>query len=120
MSSLSRALRDYLRVRRGLGFTLQQDGNALADAHDDCHVVLDEEHADAAAQALDERNDGLRFLRAHAGHRLIEQHELRMRGERKPDFQRPLEVEPHPANIHYLRTKQQKLGHLFSGLKLPS
>jgi 3,4-dihydroxy 2-butanone 4-phosphate synthase/GTP cyclohydrolase II len=32
----------------------------------------------------------------------------------------PLEVEPHAANIHYLRTKQQKLGHLFSGLKLPS
>jgi 3,4-dihydroxy 2-butanone 4-phosphate synthase/GTP cyclohydrolase II len=31
----------------------------------------------------------------------------------------PLEVEPHPANIHYLRTKQQKLGHLFSGLKFP-
>jgi 3,4-dihydroxy 2-butanone 4-phosphate synthase/GTP cyclohydrolase II len=32
----------------------------------------------------------------------------------------PLEVEPHAANIHYLRTKQVKLGHLFSGLKLPS
>lgn len=31
MSSLSKALRDYLRLRRGLGFTLQQDGNALAD-----------------------------------------------------------------------------------------
>ena len=31
----------------------------------------------------------------------------------------PLEVEPHAANIHYLRTKQEKLGHLFSALNLP-
>jgi 3,4-dihydroxy 2-butanone 4-phosphate synthase/GTP cyclohydrolase II len=31
----------------------------------------------------------------------------------------PLEVEPHPGNIHYLRTKQQKLGHLLSGLLVP-
>jgi 3,4-dihydroxy 2-butanone 4-phosphate synthase / GTP cyclohydrolase II len=30
----------------------------------------------------------------------------------------PIEIPPHQGNIHYLRTKQQKLGHLFSGLKL--
>ncbi len=30
----------------------------------------------------------------------------------------PLEIPPHQGNIHYLRTKQQKLGHLFSDLKL--
>jgi len=30
----------------------------------------------------------------------------------------PLEVEPRPGNIQYLRTKQEKLGHLLSGLKL--
>jgi 3,4-dihydroxy 2-butanone 4-phosphate synthase/GTP cyclohydrolase II len=29
----------------------------------------------------------------------------------------PIEVPPHQGNIHYLRTKQQKLGHLFTGLK---
>jgi 3,4-dihydroxy 2-butanone 4-phosphate synthase/GTP cyclohydrolase II len=28
-----------------------------------------------------------------------------------------IEVPPHQGNIHYLRTKQQKLGHLFTGLK---
>jgi 3,4-dihydroxy 2-butanone 4-phosphate synthase/GTP cyclohydrolase II len=28
----------------------------------------------------------------------------------------PLEVPPHESNIHYLRTKQRKLGHLFSNL----
>ena len=32
----------------------------------------------------------------------------------------PIEVPPHAGNIRYLRTKQEKLGHLFSGLKLPS
>ncbi len=30
----------------------------------------------------------------------------------------PLEVEPHQGNIGYLRTKKEKLGHLFSELKL--
>ena len=32
----------------------------------------------------------------------------------------PIEIPPHTGNIRYLRTKQQKLGHLFSGLTLPS
>jgi 3,4-dihydroxy 2-butanone 4-phosphate synthase/GTP cyclohydrolase II len=29
----------------------------------------------------------------------------------------PIEVPPRPGNIHYLRTKQEKLGHIFSRLK---
>ena len=28
----------------------------------------------------------------------------------------PIEIPPHQGTIHYLRTKQQKLGHLFSDL----
>jgi len=32
----------------------------------------------------------------------------------------PLEVPPHPGNLHYLRTKQRKLGHLFSDLEVRS
>ncbi len=32
----------------------------------------------------------------------------------------PMEIPPHTGNIRYLRTKQQKLGHLFSGLNLTS
>ncbi len=30
----------------------------------------------------------------------------------------PIEVAPHSGNIHYLQTKKEKLGHLFSDLKL--
>jgi len=30
----------------------------------------------------------------------------------------PIEIPPHQGTLRYLRTKQQKLGHLFSGLKL--
>jgi len=32
----------------------------------------------------------------------------------------PLEVTPHEGNIEYLRTKREKLGHLFSKLKIAS
>jgi 3,4-dihydroxy 2-butanone 4-phosphate synthase / GTP cyclohydrolase II len=32
----------------------------------------------------------------------------------------PLEVAPRDTNIHYLRTKQRKLGHLFSNLESKS
>jgi GTP cyclohydrolase II len=32
----------------------------------------------------------------------------------------PLEVTPHAGNIEYLRTKREKLGHLFSKLKIAS
>jgi 3,4-dihydroxy 2-butanone 4-phosphate synthase/GTP cyclohydrolase II len=32
----------------------------------------------------------------------------------------PLEVTPHRGNIEYLRTKQEKLGHLFTKLKVVS
>ena len=30
----------------------------------------------------------------------------------------PIEIAPHPGNIRYLRTKKEKLGHLFSGIPL--
>jgi 3,4-dihydroxy 2-butanone 4-phosphate synthase/GTP cyclohydrolase II len=30
----------------------------------------------------------------------------------------PLEVPPHRGNIEYLRTKKEKLGHLFTQLKV--
>jgi 3,4-dihydroxy 2-butanone 4-phosphate synthase/GTP cyclohydrolase II len=29
----------------------------------------------------------------------------------------PLEIQPRDTNIHYLRTKQRKLGHIFSNLE---
>ena len=32
----------------------------------------------------------------------------------------PLEIAPHTGNIDYMRTKKEKLGHLFSELKLVS
>jgi 3,4-dihydroxy 2-butanone 4-phosphate synthase/GTP cyclohydrolase II len=32
----------------------------------------------------------------------------------------PIEIPPHQGTLHYLRTKQKKLGHLFSGLKPPA
>ena len=42
------------------------------------------------ADARDQRDHALRFLRPHAGHRLVEQHQLRLRGEREADLERAL------------------------------
>ena len=35
-----------------------------------------------------------------------------------PEGREALEVIPHHGNIEYLRTKQEKLGHLFTKLKV--
>ena len=44
----------------------------------------------AGADPVDQRDHALRFVRPHAGHRLVEQHEPRAAGEREPDLERAL------------------------------
>src|SRR6185295_6874224 len=69
---------------------VHQHGDPVGEAEDRVHVVLDQQHRHAAAEPADERDHALRFLRAHPGHWLVKQHEPRLRGERKSDFQRTL------------------------------
>ena len=52
--------------------------------------MLDQQHGDAGADALDQLDHAPRFLRPHARHRLVEQHQPGLRGEREADFQRAL------------------------------
>jgi hypothetical protein len=65
----------------------------LRDAHDEVHVVLDQEHGDAGL--LDAANDLaelMRLLRVEAGSRLVEQQQLRLRGKRAGDLEPPLQA----------------------------
>ena len=67
-----------------------QHRDALADAHHDPHVVLDEEdgQAELVAQAADEVDPSVAGLAAvHAGGRLVEEQQLRLRGQRAGDLQ---------------------------------
>src|SRR6185295_5076403 len=64
--------------------------DAVGEAEHRVHVVLDEQHRDAGADALDQLDHAPRLLRAHAGHRLVEQHQLRLRREREADLERAL------------------------------
>ena len=61
------------------------DDDAVADRHDDVHVVLDDEdcHAASRAQLADVVESCSRQHRRHAGHRLVEQDHARL------DHQRP-------------------------------
>src|SRR6185436_12486727 len=69
---------------------VHQHGDPVGEAEDRVHVVLDEEHGHAGADPADERDHALRFLGAHPSRRLVEQHELRPRGEREPHLERAL------------------------------
>ena len=79
-----RALGDLLAV--------VEHGDVLGDAHDDLHVVLDQHDRDAAlvAQLAHERGELIGLLRVHAGRRLVEQQQLRVRGQRPGDLHPPL------------------------------
>ena len=61
-----------------------EHGDALGHAHDDLHVVLDQEHRHVplVADAVDERDEVVGLLRVHAGRRLVEQQQLRAQGQR--------------------------------------
>ena len=67
-----------------------QNGDAVGDGKDDVHIVLDEKDAVAAAKALEERDHGSRFLRPHAGSRLVHQQQLGAARERHRDLEQAM------------------------------
>ena len=78
--------------RRGLALgdllAVVEDRDVLGDAHDHLHVVLDEQDRQLAlvAQPAHELGEPLGLLRVHAGGRLVEQQQLRVRRERAGDL----------------------------------
>src|SRR5579863_6072031 len=65
--------------------------DAVADAHDEPHIVFDQEDGDAAAL---EPGDGIQqhhaFRHVHAGRRFVEQENARLRCQRSRDLQKTL------------------------------
>src|SRR6267378_1655305 len=65
-----------------------QHRHAVGDVHDHAHVVLDE-HDGRAELAVDVENEARHvflLLDVHAGHRLVEQQQLGLGGERPPEL----------------------------------
>ena len=76
-------------VPGGDQFAEVNDVDAVGNVHDEIHVVLDEQdgHVELVADAADELGELVRLLRVHAGSRLVEHQELRMRRQRAGDLQ---------------------------------
>ena len=77
-------------LRRALGDLLAvvEHGDLLGDAHDDLHVVLDEQDREVllVAQLAHEVGQLRGLLRVHAGGRLVEQQQLRVGRQRARDL----------------------------------
>src|SRR5438445_2043385 len=65
-----------------------EDHDAVRDVHDHAHVVLDERdrRAELRVDVEDEAAHDFLLLDVHAGHRLVEQEELGLGGERAPEL----------------------------------
>src|SRR6478672_5664286 len=89
---------DHLLVRLHLGrgafgdlLAVVEHGDAVAQAHDELHVVLDQEDGAAvAADAVDELAQHHLLGGVHAGGGLVEGDELGIGGERPGDLEAPL------------------------------
>src|SRR5215213_3155103 len=69
--------------------TVVDYGHLVRDAHDDFHVMFDEENGEVeiAAQAVDEVGHLRRFLRIHSGSWLVEEEQLGLAGEGPRDLE---------------------------------
>src|SRR5215510_6308772 len=84
------------RLRRAFGDLLPevQHRDDVRDLHDHRHIVLDQQDRLAEGpHSLDQFVDLVRLAGIHAGRRLVEQQEIRVRGERARHLQAPLLAE---------------------------
>src|SRR5215210_92681 len=70
--------------------SVMQHQDAVRDAHDELHAVLDEDHCALLVEPEDQVHHGARLLRAHAGGRLVEEQKARVAGERHRDLEAAL------------------------------
>jgi len=129
---LERALQMIATAKRGVLVYLHQEGRGIGLANKLRAYALQDQGRDTVEANLelgfkeDGRDYGIgaQILRdlGIASIRLVTNNPKKIEGLEtygiKVAAREPIEVPPHPGNIRYLRTKQEKLGHLFSGLKL--
>ena len=86
------SLLDLLRRALGDDAAVVEHADALADAHDQAHVVLDEHHGDLelVADFDDAVHQFLGLVGVHARGRLVQQKQRGVRGQRAHDLQAPL------------------------------
>ncbi|MNJ54252.1 hypothetical protein D3C77_496860 [compost metagenome] len=65
-------------------------GDALADRHDDAHVVFDQQHRVVAAEVADQLGHQRNVINAHARGRFIEHQQFGAGTDRHAHFQHPL------------------------------
>src|SRR5437868_9111670 len=68
----------------------RQHGDDVGEVGDDVQIVLDHQDGVFRGDALDQARDLVDVFMAHAGHRLVEQHHLRVERQGGCDFERAL------------------------------
>ena len=88
----SRVRPDLGRGALGDDLAVVEDRDPVADAHDDAHVVLDEQDGqpELGPEAADEVGHLARLAGVHAGRRFVEQEQLRPRPEGAGDLEAAL------------------------------
>src|SRR5215472_3369415 len=69
---------------------LDENGDALGEAEDEVHVVLDDQNGDARGQLLETLEDAMGFERGHAGRWLVEQQHGGPEAQGDGDLHKPL------------------------------
>ncbi len=83
---------DFLGRSLGDSLAVIEDEDALADAHDDFHIVLDQEDGErkAVADGKDHLHESVLFGGVHAGGGFIEEEKSRAGGQGAGDFEASL------------------------------